>query len=79
MCVSVSEDGSKITPNDPFWDALVAQAQAAQDVPQRWLLQDHLYGDLADDPVFSKAFGKWLKMIYRDGILAAIRVYVKGV
>jgi hypothetical protein len=41
-------------------------------------LQDHLYGDLADDPVFPKAFGKWLKMIYRDGIVAAIQLYVKG-
>ena len=78
MCISVREDGSQITPNDPFWDALVAQAQAARDVPQRWLLQDHLYGDLADDPVFPKAFGKWLKMIYRDGIVAAIQLYVKG-
>ena len=78
MCVSVREDGSQITPNDPFWKALVAQAQAARDVPQRWLLQENLYGDLAHDPVFSKAFGKWLKMIYRDGIVAAIQLYVKG-
>ena len=78
MCVSVREDGSQITPNDPFWKALVVQAQAARDVPQRWLLQENLYGDLAHDPVFSKAFGKWLKMIYRDGIVAAIQLYVKG-
>lgn len=78
MCVSVREDGSQITPNDPFWKALVAQAQAARDVPQRWLLQENLYGDLAHDPVFSEAFGKWLKMIYRDGIVAAIQLYVKG-
>ena len=78
MCVGVREDGSQITPNDPFWKALVVQAQAARDVPQRWLLQENLYGDLAHDPVFSKAFGKWLKMIYRDGIVAAIQLYVKG-
>lgn len=78
MCVSVREDGSQITPNDPFWKALVVQAQAARDVPQRWLLQENLYGDLAHDPVFSEAFGKWLKMIYRDGIVAAIQLYVKG-
>jgi mannitol-1-phosphate/altronate dehydrogenase len=47
-------------------------------VRQRWLLQNCHYNDLANAPVFPKAFGKWRKMIYRNGIVAAIQRYVKG-
>jgi mannitol 2-dehydrogenase len=78
MCAGVREDGTLIAPNDPFWDALVASADEARDVPQRWLMQEHLYGDLAQDPVFSKSFGRWLKMIYKNGIVSAIQHYLKG-
>lgn len=78
MCAGVREDGTLIAPNDPFWDALVASADEARALPQRWLAQEHLYGDLAQDPVFANAFGKWLEMIYQNGIVAAIQHYVKG-
>ena len=33
------------------------------------------YGDLGDEPRFADAFVKWLAMIWKDGIEAAIDAY----
>lgn len=78
MCVGVREDGSKIEPNDPFWDLLTNRAGKARHTPLRWLEMHQFYGDLADHSRFATAFGKWLEIIYRDGMEAAIQKYLKG-
>ncbi len=75
MCSGVRENGTLIAPNDPFWDDLVAAATAARDDPRAWLEMRNNYGDLADQPRFAEAFGKWLTMIWADGIEAAIDAY----
>ena len=75
MCAGTRENGTTIEPNDPFWDDLVATATAARDNPQAWLEMRNNYGDLADQPRFADAFGKWLTMIWADGIEAAIDAY----
>ncbi len=75
MCAGTREDGTTIEPNDPFWDDLVAGATAARNDPRAWLEMRQNYGDLADQPRFAEAFGKWLSMIWADGIEAAIDAY----
>ncbi len=75
MCAGTRENGTAITPNDPYWDDLVATATAARDDPRAWLEMRKNYGDLADQPPFAEAFGKWLAMIWADGIEAAIDAY----
>ena len=78
MCEGTREDGSEIAPNDPIWGKLNVAAKAARSDPQAWLNQRDLYGDLAENTRFSKAFGKWLKLIWEDGTEVALRTYIQG-
>jgi mannitol 2-dehydrogenase len=75
MCAGVREDGTAIEANDPEWDALVAAAKLARANPEAWLAQSHIYGDLARDERFSRAFVRALDRIWKDGTRAAIRAY----
>lgn len=78
MCEGTREDGSTIVPNDPVWDQLNAAAKAARDNPQAWLDQRQFYGKLADDAGFSETFAKWVRMIWADGVEAALNAYQAG-
>lgn len=78
QCFGTRENGEVIEPNDPFWDDLVAVARKARDKPRAWLEMRQYYGDLADKPVFADAFGKWLTMIWAEGVEAAMNAYLKG-
>ena len=78
MCEGTREDGSRIEPNDPRWDALQAAATAARGDPAAWLAQRQLYGDLALAPRFADAFDRWLRRIWADGAEAALHVYAGG-
>jgi mannitol 2-dehydrogenase len=75
MCEGTREDGTQIAPNDPFWDERTAAAKAARERPAAWLEQSQIYGDLADNPRFSRAFEKWLRMIWDEGLEAALKAY----
>ncbi|MCE5974430.1 mannitol dehydrogenase family protein [Sinirhodobacter sp. WL0062] len=76
-CTGVREDGSAVAPNDPFWETLQPRAEAARTNPQIWLENRALYGDLADEPRFAEAFGKWLRQIHAEGLEAALRTYLE--
>ena len=78
MCLGHRDDGSVIEANDPSWEMLSAQALAAKDRPLAWLEMDHIYGDLIDDSRFALAFERWLTHIYRDGMEATLRYYLRG-
>lgn len=78
MCEGTREDGSVIEPNDPFWDDLTTAAKAARTTPMVWLEQSDLYGDLANDARFAKAFETWLRLIWADGTTAALETYLNG-
>ncbi|GKY86574.1 mannitol dehydrogenase family protein [Sinisalibacter aestuarii] len=78
MCEGTREDGTRIAPNDPFWSDLTAVAGAAKADPRAWLEMRHNYGALADEPRFADAFGRWLRMIWEDGVEAALRRYLAG-
>lgn len=78
MCAGLREDGSRIEPNDPFWDSLTACAEAARTEPRAWLAQRQNYGDLADQPRFAEAFDRWLRRIWAEGTAAAIDAYLAG-
>ncbi len=78
MCAGTREDGSVIEANDPLWAALVLVAQAAQDNPRIWLAQESIYGDLADAPRFADSFDRWLRLVWREGTLTAIKSYLNA-
>ncbi|WP_299614635.1 mannitol dehydrogenase family protein [uncultured Tateyamaria sp.] len=75
MCAGTRQDGSVIEPNDPHWDALTIAAHAAKDDPQAWLAQSQYYQELADSSEFAQQFDKWLRLIWADGVDAALKAY----
>lgn len=75
MCAGEREDGSRIEPNDPNWDALNKAALAAREDPSAWLAQSHIYGELVSRPAFAEPFAEWLAMIWSDGTEAALSAY----
>ncbi len=77
-CEGTREDGSTIEPNDPLWDALTVVAAEARNRPMAWLEQRHIYGDLADNEAFSRAFEDWLSRIWSDGCRASLQLYLAG-
>ena len=78
MCEGTREDSTIIEPNDPFWDDLTMVAKAAKETPGAWLEQRQVYGDLADQPRFAKAFVKWLSLIWDQGVGMAIEAYCQS-
>ena len=78
MCAGEREDGSTISPNDPFWDQLNTAALAVKTTPQAWLEQRQYFGDLGDDPAFAEQFREWLMMLWKDGLNATIDSYLQA-
>ncbi|MCA0043198.1 mannitol dehydrogenase family protein [Celeribacter litoreus] len=76
MCEGAREDGTEILPNDPFWDLLTETAKRAKDDPSAWLGMTQFYGDLGQEPRFAEAFDKYLRLIWAEGMAAAIDAYV---
>ncbi|MFY1707982.1 mannitol dehydrogenase family protein [Tritonibacter scottomollicae] len=75
MCAGTREDGSSIEANDPRWDELAVIARAAQDDPRSWLVQTRLYGSVSTEPRFVERFDVWLRMIWTQGVRAALQSY----
>jgi mannitol 2-dehydrogenase len=74
-CAGTRDDGSVIEPNDSQWDMLNAMARAARTDPTAWLTMQAIYGDLAHEERFAKAFANWLSVIWEDGIEVAVERY----
>jgi mannitol 2-dehydrogenase len=75
-CLGTTEAGEAIAANDPQWDRLTKCAREAVDRPQAWLEMSAIYGDLSRDPRFAAAFADWMGVLTRDGVEAAIALYV---
>ncbi|MEO1776001.1 MAG: mannitol dehydrogenase family protein [Pseudomonadota bacterium] len=75
MCAGTRENGAEIAPNDPHWEALKRAATQAKTHPSAWLEQGGIYGTLASKAAFAAAFERWLRRIWEQGTLAALRAY----
>jgi len=76
MCAGTREDGSIIEPNDPHWADLSACAKRAKEDPQAWLTQQTIYGELAEDSRFAKAFKAQLQLVWGQGTRTALRSFI---
>lgn len=76
MCYGTREDGSTIEANDPIWSDLVATATRAREMPNVWLQQTQIYGELAADTRFATAFEGWLTDIWDNGTETALSRYL---
>lgn len=77
-CYGTTESGAAIAPNDPSWDRLTAQAKRAKDDPAAWLEMVDIYGELAKNPSFTKAFRHALSTIWTLGTKATLERYLAG-
>ena len=77
-CYGVDETGAVIAPNDPNWTALQAKATEARDIPAVWIQMTDIYGDLAQNPVFSAGFAEALGYLWANGAEAAMQRYLAG-
>ena len=75
-CAGRTDSGATIEPNDPNWDRLTAQAEAARADPAAWLAMRDIYGATADAPAFRDAFARWLRALWSDGTEATLRRYL---
>jgi mannitol 2-dehydrogenase len=76
-CAGRTDSGTTIEPNDPSWDRLTAQAEAARLDPAAWLAMRDIYGQTADAPAFRDAFARWLAALWKDGTEATLRRYLE--
>jgi mannitol 2-dehydrogenase len=75
-CYGTTDSGAEIAPNDPNWDYLQAQSQAAKDAPVVWLQMKPIYGDLNRDARFVAAFTKALNALWANGTAATLTDYI---
>ena len=73
-----ASQGSRIEPNDPYWDVLTEKVNSAKAHPHRWIEMRNICGDLADEPCFADAFAHWPGRIYDAGMEAALNKYLNG-
>src|SRR5271166_2862676 len=77
-CYGESESGKIIPPNDPSWDRLQAAARAARSDPGAFLAMRDIFGDLADNPAYVRAFSGALRSLWTDGVRATLAEYLAG-
>lgn len=75
-CFGKTETGKDITAGDPSWARLQDLATRAKTDPAAWLSMDDVYGDVAQAPVFRKAFDKSLTDIWTKGTARALADFV---
>lgn len=75
-CFGKEETGVEIEPNDPNWDQLHSAAVRAKSDPKHWLLQREIYGDLAENAAFIRAFSTALEKLWAEGTAKAMQDYL---
>ncbi len=75
-CFGSTDSGAAIPPNDTQWERLVAQAARAKIDPKRWLELTDVYGALASNGEFEKAFCVALGNLWEHGTAATIELYL---
>ncbi|CUH89769.1 Mannitol 2-dehydrogenase [Phaeobacter sp. CECT 5382] len=76
MCEGSRQDGSTIQDNDPHWQQLSVVAKESRRNPQAWIEQRSIYGKLATNIRFYKAFTYWLDLIWEQGVERTIETYL---
>jgi mannitol 2-dehydrogenase len=77
-CYGVDENCLEIAPNDPNWATLQAKATEARENPAVWTQMTHIYGDLAQNPIFAAGFDEALRFLWANGSEAAMQRYLAG-
>src|SRR5271169_386155 len=74
-CYGESESGKAIPPNDPNWAQLQEAAKPARDDPRAFLELRHIFGDLAGNPRYVRAFSDALSAVWARGLRSTLTDY----
>ena len=77
-CYGESESGKPIPPNDPNWDRLQEAAKPARNDPRAFLELHHIFGDLAQNPSYVRAFSDALSALWARGVRSTLADYLSG-
>jgi mannitol 2-dehydrogenase len=77
-CYGETESGKAIAPNDPSWGRLQEAAKPARTNPQAFLQLHHIFGDLARDPNYVRAFSDALSALWAHGVRSTLADYLSG-
>jgi mannitol 2-dehydrogenase len=77
-CYGESESGKAIAPNDPNWESLQQAAKPARHDPPAFLKLRHIFGDLADNPNYIRAFSDALSLLWARGVRSTLADYLSG-
>ncbi|MBN9046069.1 MAG: mannitol dehydrogenase family protein [Rhizobiales bacterium] len=75
-CFGTTDSGAVIEPNDPSWDRLTKQAALAKDNPAAWLAMEDIFGSLASNAAYVKAFSSALNHVWKHGTLRTLEAYL---
>ena len=67
-----------IPPNDPNWDRLQEAAKPARNDPRAFLELHHIFGDLAQNPSYVRAFSDALSALWARGVRSTLADYLSA-
>jgi mannitol 2-dehydrogenase len=75
-CYGQTESGNAIAPNDPNWEQLQKAATTARNDPRAFLQLHHIFGDLAANPSYVRAFSDALSALWTRGVRSTLTDYL---
>jgi mannitol 2-dehydrogenase len=75
-CYGETESGKAIAPNDPSWESIQTAAKAARSDPSAFLQLRHIFGGLADNPNYVRAFSEGLSSLWTRGVRSTLADYL---
>jgi mannitol 2-dehydrogenase len=75
-CYGETESGNQVAPNDPNWERIQAAAKQARSDPPAFLELRHIFGDLAGNPDYVRAFSDGLSSLWTRGVRSTLTDYL---
>jgi mannitol 2-dehydrogenase len=75
-CYGETESGKQVAPNDPNWERIQAAAKQARSDPPAFLELRHIFGDLAGNPDYVRAFSDGLSSLWTRGVRSTLTDYL---
>jgi mannitol 2-dehydrogenase len=75
-CYGETESGKQVAPNDPSWERIQTAAKQARTDPPAFLELRHIFGDLAGNPNYVRAFSDGLSSLWTRGVRSTLTDYL---